>query len=421
MKKQSNNKTGDNANMVVERTGRADGKDLKHFLNSLTKQDIEVLKEEIGYKDQLHANIKEFENIRFIKKNKKCCIVGFAPSWCEAPYGRTDIDFWGINELYKYIDTLNPRPAFAAWFEIHNIKESPSKQNPAHQKFLKECSIPLITQKHWEDYPSSIAYPRLFVKEQINRHFVIDGKHEGYTDYSNQITWMIALAVMLGYEEIMVYGVDMAQESEYAFQRASCQFFLGYAAGRGIKISIPASCELIKAGADYGFKTDNKNRYRKKNKIQMCGQQLESINIRQGQILYGHKYIDEQLDQKMAVLEADIDAVKKNIHDIEIFEARNNRALELMKFMPFTGNKEVEDGRDEVIKNSNIDLEKLAKDKKVQQDLLKKYMEKKQRMLTDNDVNHTLLDKEYEANKVSHENLKGMIKEAQHDLNNNLV
>lgn len=154
--------------------------------------------------------------IESIKKKESVCIIGFAPSWDLAPFGDKNIDFWGINELYIYLNEKKISPqSFAAWFEIHDIKNSPSKQAPKHQQFLKTCGIPLITQQHWDEYPTSIAYPRDEVKKMVNESFIEDDKHSGFSDYSNQISWMIALAIYLGYKEISVYGVDMAQTSEY--------------------------------------------------------------------------------------------------------------------------------------------------------------------------------------------------------------
>lgn len=365
--------------------------------------------------------LAEFENIKFIKKNKKCCIVGFAPSWSEAPYGAEDTDFWGINELYRYLDTLKPLPQFHAWFEIHNIKESPSKQNEGHQAFLKSCKIPLVTQRHWKEYPMSIPYPRLYIKHKINGHFIKDEKHEGFSDYSNQITWMIALAIQLGYEEIAVYGVDMAQESEYAFQRASCQFFLGYAAGKGIKLKIPASCELLKAGADYGFKTDNKNRFRKKNKISGIYQQMESINIRQSQIVHAHTVVDKHFDQHVYVIDADIAELNKIITNLKTHRAVCNALISAFSTMPDTKNNKIEKLIQSQLDKQDKDLVKVEADILEMEKKLKSIKEKREKWEIDTAVNHTLLDKEFEANKVTLNTLQGMIKEANHDLNNNLV
>lgn len=145
-----------------------------------------------------------------IKHRSKVAIVGFAPSWSEAPYDDEEFDIWGINELY--LQAKNKR--FTAWFEIHDPK-SPSKNVEVHQKWLQGTKLPLYMQKHFNEYPTSIPYPRAEVKAMVNENFIIEGKGSPYTDFSNQITWMTLFAIYKGYKEIHIYGVDMAQQSEY--------------------------------------------------------------------------------------------------------------------------------------------------------------------------------------------------------------
>jgi hypothetical protein len=214
------------------------------------------------------------------RKADKVAIVGFASSWNQTPFAlpESEMEIWGINELYKLAKN-HPQARFDRWFEIHD-PYSPSKNVPEHHNFLKNCKIPLYMQRHFEEFPSSIPYPRHEIKELFNKNFLCEKDIKGeddpnkpvylngspFTEYSNQISWMIALAIKEGFKEIHVYGVDMATKSEYAFQRSSCSFFIGYAAGKGIKILIPKASPMCKFGKDYGFETDNQNRHYKKNR-----------------------------------------------------------------------------------------------------------------------------------------------------------
>jgi len=54
-----------------------------------------------------------------------------------------------------------------------------------------------------------------------------------------------------------LYGVDMAQDSvletEYSYQRPSCEYLLGIAVGRGIKVETAPGSDLLKADRLYGF------------------------------------------------------------------------------------------------------------------------------------------------------------------------
>ena len=71
--------------------------------------------------------------------------------------------------------------------------------------------------------------------------------------FTNTVSWMIAYGIIANFRKIGVYGVDMAQDSEYAHQRPSCEYFLGWAQGAGIQIDVPRSSDLLKAPYLYGY------------------------------------------------------------------------------------------------------------------------------------------------------------------------
>lgn len=386
------------------------------LVDKLAEKDIDKLKE----KFKIEGTISQFEDIKKIKKQDKCCILGFAPSWNEAPYKEKGIDFWGINELYIYLHKHKITTPFAAWFEVHDIEKSPSKQKPQHQEFLKNCKISLVTLKHWDKYPSSIAYPVQYVVDYFNTNFVIDEKNTGFNDYSNQISWMIALAIVLGYKEIMVYGVDMAQESEYAFQRASCQFFLGYAIGQGIKVRVPKSCELLKAAKLYGFESDNTNRHRKKKRIESCNQSLEQIDIRNSEIVYFKEKIDKTLNNQLVILESDMEMLNKAEIEKKMSIVVAKELINFFENMPTTL-EEIQKGKEKLLKLNTESLARVEKELENISKNKKKIEKKKDRLQADAYINKALLDEEFNVNEQSKNKVLGSIGECKHDLNNNLV
>ncbi len=206
----------------------------------------------------LNKNIK-FKPSEYKKKNK-LAIVGFAPTWNKTPFEDEDFEVWALNELYMYFNQVKSAHA-ERWFEIHS-PNSPSKNTPQHRAWLRKATIPIYMQKHFDDIPMSTPYP----KEEIFKWFEENGYY-GAKYFTNSISWMIALAIMEGYEEIQILGVDMAQDSEYGFQRPSCEYFIGIAEGLGIKIYIPAESDLLKAGILYGYESDNTMRLRIKGRI----------------------------------------------------------------------------------------------------------------------------------------------------------
>lgn len=199
------------------------------------------------------------------RKKDKVCIVGCADSKTITPFGRDDMEFWGVNNLYG----VNlPGAHWDRWFEIHNIEVGPDgkfrrredlefRGQPVDEylKGLAKLDCPVIyMQKHWEEVPNSIEYPLGPVTALFGRYF------------TNSISYQIALAILMGYEEIHVYGVDMAVGSEYAHQRPSCEFFLGWAMGRGIKVFIPDEADLLKSRFMYGFEERKRTAWQNKMK-----------------------------------------------------------------------------------------------------------------------------------------------------------
>lgn len=170
-------------------------------------------------------------------QKKKIAIVGFAPSSInKAPYGDKSFEIWGVNELYKIV------PRVDVLFELHDREFLASKdRNPQHLEWLRKAKIPIFMQEHYEDIPQSIPYPKDAITKDFGRYF------------TNSISWMLALAIATGTEEIQLYGVDMATNEEYQHQRPSVEYFIGFARGRGIKVYIPSECDMLKCFYLYGY------------------------------------------------------------------------------------------------------------------------------------------------------------------------
>lgn len=183
-------------------------------------------------------------------KRKKVAIVGFAPSWKEAPFADQDTDIWLLNEMYKLAPQV-PVFRFDRWFEIHD-RNSPSKATAEHIAFLKQCPCPLYMWDHFDDLPSSIPFPKDEIIAWLEKQGRIGARY-----FTNTISWMIALAMYEGFEEIAIYGVNMSTDSEYGYQKPSCEYFIGLAEGMGIKVFIPQSSELLKCTQLYGFESNN--------------------------------------------------------------------------------------------------------------------------------------------------------------------
>jgi hypothetical protein len=209
-------------------------------------------------------------------KKSKVYIVGFAPSWAETPWQDQDAEIWCLNEFYKVGKTV---PGFHAdrWFEIHD-RNSKSKATPEHQQFLQQCPCPVYMWQKYDDIPNSVRFP----KDEIIQFFEEKG-YKGARYFTNSISWFIAMAIMEGFKSIHVYGVDMATDSEYGWQRPSCEYWIGVAEGMGIEIHIPSASDLLKCTQLYGFESNNKNRVWIKAQIGELGKRNQQFAQQQAQ------------------------------------------------------------------------------------------------------------------------------------------
>ena len=178
------------------------------------------------------------ERTLIVGAKKKICIIGFAPGREDAPYDDDSFEFWGVNEMYmakevRKLDVL---------FELHDHKWiCEGKRYKNHIDWLRKATIPIMMQQHFDDIPNSVPFPRKELEEKYGSYF------------TNTISWEIALATHIHVDEIHIYGVNMATDIEYQSQRPSCEYYIGLARGKGIKVYLPPESDLLKCFYQYGF------------------------------------------------------------------------------------------------------------------------------------------------------------------------
>lgn len=204
-------------------------------------------------------------------------IIGFAPSSLKVAIDTVTTNpnwtpenrhfIWGLNELYLVHPSLDTH--WDEWFDIHDPRSSISTRDAKNYEWLAKQTKPIWMTQHFADVPGSCEYPL----DRIIKYF-------GFRYLTNTIAMMILLAAMRGrqeedayvdgkfiakgtvvdpsqaFGEIHIYGVDMAQDSEYAHQRPSCEAAIGFAAGLGIKVYVPPTSDLLKIPFVYGYEAD---------------------------------------------------------------------------------------------------------------------------------------------------------------------
>lgn len=173
---------------------------------------------------------------------KRIAIVGKAPSSrALAPFSDDEWEIWTLSTLVA----ANEVPRYDRHFEIHPLDGFINRGDNYWEWMKSVRDKPIYTQELHPEIPAAVLFPKREIVQQFGTYF------------TNSVSWMLAYAISLKPEQIHVYGVDMAQNDEYASQRPSCEFFLGWAAGAGIEIHIPSEADLLKARNLYGFDTDS--------------------------------------------------------------------------------------------------------------------------------------------------------------------
>lgn len=172
--------------------------------------------------------------------DRKIALIGYAPNVRFAPWHDPTVEIWGLN------DQPWTMPRIDVLFEIHRPDVIKAE---GHWDRLKEFPKPIYMQDQYPDIPTSIRYPM----ELVTKEFQVPGTDRAFLTCSASLMLAVAILSKPKPKRIDIYGIDMAQDTEYSHQRPSCEFFLGCAFGAGIEISVQHSSDLLKAPFVYGF------------------------------------------------------------------------------------------------------------------------------------------------------------------------
>lgn len=143
------------------------------------------------------------------------------------------------NRLDRY-----PLDKVSRIFELHDdLTQHPT----GYAQWLADHKIPMVVG---EDYPVSAPHIKTFDYSEAEKLY-------GSLYLTSSSACMVAQAIMDGFKEINVYGVDMAvDDHEYFWQRPCMEAWIGFAKGLGIKVNIPDESPLGRSsyveGRDYG-------------------------------------------------------------------------------------------------------------------------------------------------------------------------
>ena len=221
------------------------------------------------------------------KEPKKIAIVGTSPrTKMDAPYNDPTWELWGLNHAYLFMERID------RCFEIHDLTQTDEsvRMNDEHREKLKALACPVYTQTEYDWLPNSTPYPLSDILQEFQTNY-----------FNNSVAYMVALAIYENATEIAVYGVDMAARSEYGNQRPCCEYWLGLARGRGIKVYLPDASDLCKVGILYGFNiaTSQRKLFKENRKLEMRTR-IEGINKEQAELMRTFNECKEKTDTAMA-------------------------------------------------------------------------------------------------------------------------
>ena len=159
-------------------------------------------------------------------------IVGFGPGRERANDFKGET--WGINLAHQFLTKYD------RWYQIHPKnwmgQGDQFGRDPSHMQFLKDCKVPVYMIDKDERVPQSVRYPLEDVAAAIKRPYL-----------TSTVAYAIAHAIYEKVDSITLFGVHLNASVEYFYQRASIEWLLGLAEGRGIEVALPEDCPLLKA------------------------------------------------------------------------------------------------------------------------------------------------------------------------------
>jgi SAM-dependent methyltransferase len=152
-------------------------------------------------------------------------------------------EVWGINAMGDvlacdrvfHMDDVRVQEIRAAARPDSNIAQM--------LKWMKSHPGPIVTSRAHPDYPGLVEFPL---------EDVINDFPEGY--FNSTAAYAVAYAVHLGVTKITCFGMDFTYPDAHTAEkgRACVEFWLGIAAARGIKLSVPKCTSLLDAFASAG-------------------------------------------------------------------------------------------------------------------------------------------------------------------------
>jgi len=174
-------------------------------------------------------------------KRKKVAFVGFASNSLHmVPWEDPSFEIWGMNQ-----GAMNFKRRADRWFEMHLPEATPDIRDPQYMEFLKQLTIPVYMIDLYEYAPTAVRYP---IEDAI--------QYAGRDYFMSTVAFMSAIAGMEDFEEVHLYGINLAIGDEYFYEKPNAEWWLGKLEAKGVKVVIPRASSLLKQVKRYGYEID---------------------------------------------------------------------------------------------------------------------------------------------------------------------
>lgn len=185
----------------------------------------------------------------YLDKSYQNFLGGKPHLYPQAPFIDEEWEIWGCSP-----GAFGVAPRADRWFEVHRWEPGQPWFSPEYCQFLKQFKGPVYTGGVIPEIPNHVVYPLVEVEAEFSSYFL-----------TSSLSLMMAIAIFEienarkqpGHnpndDVIGLWGVDMAANEEYAYQRPGCHFFILEALRRGIGVFIPPESDLMRPLPVYGL------------------------------------------------------------------------------------------------------------------------------------------------------------------------
>ena len=169
----------------------------------------------------------------------KVVIYGAGLGHRRAPLEDPDWEVWCLNTIPAFLPDGSVRAD--RWFDIHQ-KVAQSKDD---LRWIASCPVPIYVPRDMLGLgPTTVLFPL----QQVEQRF-------GKSYWTCTFAYQIALAMLLGFDDIGLYGVELGYGTrrERSVEWACVSWWMGYATASGVRLHVPKESRLGQHAHRYGF------------------------------------------------------------------------------------------------------------------------------------------------------------------------